>query len=381
MTSCGYAGCDGARASTRGDHLEQHDSHSDLARLRLANQQISAHPNRLPQDVVRSFGAMQGQDYRNGLWAIGLRSPESSEAAVEEALAGAKIVRTWAMRGTLHFVAAEDVRWILALLAPRVIAGSAYRRRQLEIDEPALIRSRAALGAALSGGRLLSRRQALAVLEAGGIETAGQRGIHILRHLSLEGLLCQATAKAGQSTFALLDEWVPSGRTMDRDAGLAELAHRYFTSHGPATFRDFVWWSGLTIAEARVALGPIEDTLESETIGDVTHWMPPDTPVPRRAAPLVALLPAFDEYILGYTDRRLAMDSETFQRIVPGGNGIFRPVVLVDGRVVGTWRLGNRARPSAVVELFSPLTPVVSRRVTAALRLCDEFVGAPGASG
>jgi hypothetical protein len=361
--------------------VERHDSQSELARLRLANQQISVHPSRLPQDVVRSFGAMQGQDYRNGLWAIGQRLPESSEAAVEEALAGAAIVRTWVMRGTLHFVAAADVRWVLGLLAPRVVAGSAYRRRQLEIDESALIRSGAALGAALSGGKVLSRHEALAVLDAEGIETAGQRGIHILRHLSLEGLLCQATARAGQSMFALLDEWVPGGRTMDRDAALAELAHRYFTSHGPATFGDFVWWSGLTVAEARVALRPIEHSLESETVGDVTYWMPPETPVPRPAGPNVSLLPAFDEYILGYTDRRIAMDSDTFQRIVPGGNGVFRPVVLVDGRVVGTWRLGNKARPSAVVELFSPLGSAVSRNVTAALRRCDDFVGAPVASG
>jgi hypothetical protein len=370
-----------ARPSTHGEHVERYDLPSELARVRLANQQISVHPHRLPEDVVRSFGAMQGQDYRNGLWAIGLRSPETSEAAVEEARAGAAIVRTWAMRGTLHFVAAADVRWIVALLAPRVIAGSAYRRRQLEIDATTLTRSRAALGTALSGGKSLSRREALAVLDAEGIQTVGQRGIHILRHLSLEGLLCQATARAGQSTFALLDEWVPGGRTMDRDAALAELAHRYFTSHGPATFPDFVWWSGLTVADARVALGLTEDALQSETVGDVTYWMPPEMPLPRPVAPIVSLLPAFDEYILGYTDRRLAMDSDTFQRIVPGGNGVFRPVVLVDGRVVGTWRLGNSARPSAVVELFSTLTPVAARGVTAALRLCDAFVGASLAPG
>jgi len=322
----------------------------DIAQLRLANLQISTHTSKTPRDVVAALGALQAQDYRSALWAIGLRLAQGTEADVERAVANAAIIRTWVMRGTLHFVAPADVRWMLGLLAPRIIAGSAGRRRQLEIDDLTLARSRDLLGNALAGGGLLARDAAMNLLESAGIKTTGQRGIHILRALSLEGLLCQATPKGRQPAFALLDEWAPAAETMPREAALAELAFRYFDSHGPATLRDFVWWAGLTTGDARDGIELAKTRLAREQVGDAVYWMPAGAPVSPQAAPGLYLLPGFDEYVLGYTDRAIALDAVVFQRIVPGGNGVFRPTIVLDGRVIGAWRLGNKTRAASAIE-------------------------------
>lgn len=179
------------------------------------------------------------------VWAVGLRTRNASENEIEQAIANRSIVRTWPMRGTLHFVAADDVRWMLALLTPRVIAGSASRWKQLELDEATFARSRKTIVRALQGGKQLEREEMYQVLESARISTAGQRGIHILGRLAQEGAICFGARAGKQHTFVLLDEWVPNSKRMERDAALAELAQRYFTSHGPATLQDFVWWSGL----------------------------------------------------------------------------------------------------------------------------------------
>ena len=350
----------------------------EITRFRLQNQQITAHPSTTPQEVVAALGAMQGQDYRNALWAIGLRLPTSSEADIERAVARAEIVRTWAMRGTLHFVAAADVRWILELLAPRIIAARAYRRRALELDGATLTRSGLLLGQALSERRLLTRSEAMGLLERAGIETAGQRGIHILSHLSLEGLLCQAAFVGREPTFALLDTWVPEAATMEREAALGELGRRYFRGHGPATLQDFVWWSGLTVAEARTALETAMPRLTRAQVGDAVYWMGTSAPPAPSGPQDVHVLPGFDEYVLGYRDREVVMDAAYAQRVVPGGNGVFRPAIVVNGRVVGTWRLGNKVRAASVVELFSSLDAATSDAIAQTLRDYDGF--ARGAS-
>jgi DNA glycosylase AlkZ-like len=349
----------------------------DIARLRLANQQITAHTSKTPQEVVAALGAIQAQDYRSAIWAVGLRLSEASEADIERAVAGGAIVRTWAMRGTLHFLASADVRWILGLLAPRVMAGNAYRRRQLEIDDATLARSRDLFADALSHGRRLARAEAMNLLEGAGIKTTGQRGIHILGHLSLEGLLCQATVEGRQPTFALLDEWAPDAETMSLEDALAELACRYFSSHGPATLRDFVWWSGLTAADAKAGIELAKTRFAREQAGDTVYWMPAQSSASQQAARVVCLLPGFDEYILGYADREIALDAVASQRIVPGGNGVFRPTIVVDGRVVGTWRLVNKTRASPVIDLFSSLDAAASRSLTKALRDYESFARGP----
>jgi hypothetical protein len=238
-----------------------------IAHRRLYNHRIAGARCDKPDDVVRWMGLIQAQDYLGALWAVGLRTRGATEAGIEQALVDRSIVRTWPARGTLHFVAAEDVRWILELLAPRLIARTSGRYRQLALDEATFARSREVLIRALEGGKRLSRDAMYQVLESAHISTAGQRGIHILGRLAQEGLLCFGARDGKQQTFMLLAEWVPAAKSKTRDEALAELARRYFTSHGPATLQDFVWWSGLTTLDAKAGLEMAKQHLVQEVVG------------------------------------------------------------------------------------------------------------------
>ncbi|MDX1416705.1 MAG: winged helix DNA-binding domain-containing protein, partial [Candidatus Promineifilaceae bacterium] len=221
----------------------------DIARRRLRNQQIGRERFDQPDQVPAWLGAMQAQDYAGVKWAIGLRCQTASDTNVEQAIADREIIRTWLMRGTLQIVAAEDVRWMVVLLGPRLIKQSARRRRELGLDDTLLARSSEVLSTVLHGRRQLTRTAVLQALEQQGISTVGQRGYHILRHAGLQGHICFGSMQNKEQTFVLLEEWAPQGQKKEREEALAELAQRYFTSHGPATLEDFVWWSGLTKAD------------------------------------------------------------------------------------------------------------------------------------
>ena len=309
----------------------------DFILHRLANQRLGSAAEGGPGVVVSRMGAMQAQDYLGALWAVGLRLPNASEADVEQALNERQIIRTWPMRGTLHFVAAADIRWILQLLAPSAIAKAAGRFRELGLDETDMVRSRKAVQKALQGGRALSREALYEKLESAKVSTAGQRGIHVLGRLAQEGLICFGARQGKQHTFVLLEEWAPPAETLGREQALAELARRYFSGHGPATLRDFVWWSGLTMADARAGLEMVQRKLLAETIEGRTYWRPEAAPAARRTPPTACLLPAFDEYLVGYTDRSAVLDPVQAKHINAGG-GMLSAAIVIDGQVVGTWK-------------------------------------------
>jgi hypothetical protein len=256
----------------------------EIALHRLANLCIAASAARDPAGVVTALGAMQAQDYASSLWAIGLRLAGATLTEVEKAVAARTIVRTWPMRGTLHFVPAPDVRWMLDLLTPRVLAGSVNRQAALELDAAVFARCRQVFQRALTGGRQLTREEMLTTLERGGIPVDPRRGYHILWRLGQEQFLCFGPRAGKQPTFVLLDEWVPASRRLSREESLAELARRYFTSHGPATLRDFVWWSGLKVSDARTAIELSSSSLASETIDGTSYWLPQNS-TPRRRQP------------------------------------------------------------------------------------------------
>ena len=358
--------------------MTQHEHIHRIGRARLANQGIADPTSVQPGDVVAWLGAMQAQDYRAALWAIGLRMAGASERSIEQAIAERAIVRTWPMRGTLHFVAAQDVRWLLALLTPRVIAQNAGRYRQLELDEATFARGKEVFAKALQGGKQLTRVEMLQGLEQAGISTAGQRGYHLLGRSAQDGLICFGTRRGKQQTFTLLDEWVPLTRSLSRDEALVELTRRYFTSHGPATVQDLMHWAGLTAAEAKTGLAAAGKTLIQETIADRVYWMPCKAPEISHATPSVHLLPGFDEYLLGYRDRSPVLDPAHAQRICPGGNGVFSSTIVIDGKVTGTW---NRTlkKGAVVIELapFRPLTPAENNALSTAADRYGEFLGMP----
>ena len=327
-----------------------------------------------PAAAVAHFGAAQAQDFLASLWALGQRTKGATEAAIEQDIAERRIVRTWPLRGTIHFVAAEDVRWMLKLSVERTIRRASRRHRELELDDATFARSGEVLARALAGGRRLERHAAYATLEAAGISTAGQRGIHILGRLAQEGLLCIGPREGKQPTFVLLDEWVPAGRELARDEALAELARRYFSGHGPATLADYTWWSGLAAAEARAGLEAIKDELAQEEIDGQTYWFVP-TAAHAATSSSAHLLPVYDEYAVAYKDRSALLAPEYAARS-DVGNGIFRAPILIDGRIVGTWT--RKLKKESVVissNLFRGLTVDEERALVAAAEQYGAFVG------
>lgn len=308
----------------------------NIGRVRLANQHISRPTFDDPAQVVRSLGAVQAQDYLGGLWAVGLRTRGATEASVEAAISRREIVRTWPMRGTLHFVAADDVRWILPLLTPRVITATASRYRSLELDDRVFTRAAKVAEKALEGGKTIRRESLYELWASAGIATRDSRGLHLLGHLSQKGLLCFGARDGKQQTLTLLEEWVPTLKTFARDEALGELAHRYFTSHGPASVHDFAWWTGLTITESRAAIESVKPRLEFDEVAGRTLWFASGE-TPRASAKTAYLLPAWDEFTVAYRDRTDILDPAHAKRVNAGG-GVLKPVAVVDGRVFGTWQ-------------------------------------------
>lgn len=351
---------------------------SRIALARLVNQGIAQPTLAEVGDVVAWLGALQAQDYGGTLWAMGLRMAGATERRIEQAIAGRTIVRTWPMRGTLHFVAANDVRWMLALLAPREIAGSAGRSLQLELDAATFARSQEVFAKALQGGKQLTRDEMLQALEQAGIATTRQRGYHLLVRSAQDGLICFGSRRGKQHTFALLDDWIPPTQPLARDEALAELTRRYFSGHGPATAQDLMRWAGLTAAEVKRGLEAVGKDLIQETIAGRVYWMPGSTPAPSRGMASAYLLPGFDEYVLGYGDRSAVLDPAYAQRICPGDNGMFIPTLVIDGEVTGVWKRTLKKR-AVVIEVapFRPLTPAENQALEAAAQRYGEFLDLP----
>ena len=297
--------------------------------------------------------------------------------SVEEAFAAGRILRTHVLRPTWHFVSPADIRWLLTATAPRVQARCAYRYRQLGLDAATLRRGDEALAGALRGGAQLTRAGAAAALAAAGIGVEGQRLPYLLMHAELEAVVCSGPRRGKQHTWALLDERAPEAVDLPRDEALGELARRYFTSHGPATAKDFATWASLTLEEVRAAVEAAGPALRSEELGGLVLWMGAGEPgrAPAVRSPLVRLVQGYDEYIMGYTEtkRVIAPPSVDWS---PADRPIANLVILLDGRVAGYWRRSIR-RDEVVVEvaLLAPFDDAQTAALEAEAARYGEFLG------
>ncbi len=345
-----------------------------IAHRRLLTQRLAGSKFAAPAEVVAHFGAVQAQEYRPALWAVGQRTEGATEAIIEQAIFDRQLVRTWPLRGTIHFVMPADIRWLLALSAPRQLRMTP-RQQQLGLDEATFAQSRRVVGRALSDGQPRPRPELRQALDDAGISTAGQRGIHILGRLAQEGLICIGPRQGKQHTFVLLDAWLPPGRERTRDEALAELARRYFTSHGPAIIQDYAWWSGLTLTDARAGLAAVRGELAQAQMDDQVYWFAAAEDGARLSSPVAHLLPVYDEYAVAYRDRS-AFLAPAFAARPDSGNGIFRPSILMDGRTVGTW---TRTLKNDVVliapNLFRHLTGAEKDALAAAAGRYGAFLG------
>lgn len=338
---------------------------SDLLRLRRLAQAIDGPREPDVTAAARRLLALQGQDFAAGCWALALRTTGATQGDVLAALDAGRIIRSWPMRGTLHFVPPEDLRWMLSVTTDRIVAGLARRQQQLELTAADFAHAADVVTAALSGGRSIGRAELMQLWEEAGIATTGQRGYHLIYYLAQTGLLCWGpVVRAGNGNptqaLVLLDEWAPAPPALEPDEAVAQFLLRYLQGHGPATVKDFVWWTKGTVAGAKTARAVLGDALTTLEVDGVEYLLTAEladgaasTPPTRGEKDAVHLLPGFDEYLLGYQDRSPILDDEHWERIVPGNNGIFQPIIVVAGRVVGTWRReGGRVTPLP----FSPLS-------------------------
>jgi hypothetical protein len=345
-----------------------------IAIARLHNQKIAGAGLQSPPDVTAWMLALQGQDYYGAKWSLGLRSGSSTDEDVEKALAARQFLRTWVMRGTLHLVHAADIHWLLAIMAPRVIAMSQRRYKELELDDHTLQRASQLLAKALEDGEPQDRKTLLAGLEKEGISTVGQRAPYLLQRASLEGLIVQVAVIRNEPHFARLPEAAP-GSELPYEEALAKLAQRYFISRGPASLRDFAWWSGLTMADARIGLASIQQQLVQERLGEVEFWRAPGD-LPQISSPAVYLLPGFDEYLLSYQDRRAIMDID--MKELAGKNGMISPTIVIDGHISGTWkRTLKKEQVEIVIKAFEPFSTVEKVAVSEAAARFGVFLDLP----
>lgn len=347
----------------------------DIPRQRLVNQGLLHPTTNDPAAVVARLGAVQAQDYAGAKWALGLRMRNIHDEDVERAFDAGKMLRTHILRPTWHFVAPADIRWMLELSAPRVHVTNAFMYRKLELDDALFKRSHTVFVKSLQGGKQKTRNELGAALERAGIHADGQRLGYIVMHAELDGILVSGARRGKQFTYALLDERAPQAKTLPREEALYELTRRYFATRGPATLQDFVWWSGLTLTDARRGIEMCRAEFASARIGKQTYWFPETTPPPARSAPVAHWLPNYDEYFIGFRDRSALLAAPPPKEFDGRGNILFNHVIALDGLLVGSWRRTVRGKTVVLETDFTvPLDNAAQRAIAAAAKQYGAFL-------
>lgn len=328
---------------------------------RMTNLLLGSREDRSPADVVTWMGAMQAQDLASGEWSFGVRCAGTTQVDIHQATVDRHILRTWPMRGTVHFIPPADAKWMLELTGVRAVAGAAGRRARLGLTDKVVESAVELLASSLSGGRSLTRGECVALLTDAGLHTAPEHGYHLLWYASQIGVTCIGPQVGKEQTFVLLNDWVPTPNRPSREEALATLAVRYFQSHGPTTRQDFVGWTGLAVGDAKQGIELAGAQLvEVETIGGPMIFSAGSLdrqPAGSTSTNGLLLLPGFDEYLLGYKDRSAMISAEHMNHVVPGGNGVFRPTIVEKGRVLGTWKREVKKRHVNIQAMpFEPMT-------------------------
>jgi hypothetical protein len=351
----------------------------DIAARRLHAQRLVGEPFASAVDAVRWFGAMQSQDYGGAKWALGQRTRGATETQLDRLLDDGSILRTHLMRTTWHFVLPEDIRWLLELTSRKIRLGLAARYRQLEIDDRVIAEAGAAFAGALAGGRHLTRSELGEVLRAAGISPDGQRLPYLLSAAELEGLIASGPRHGKQFTFALLQERAPKARLLGRDEAIAELTRRYFRSHGPAQLQDFVWWSGMAVADARSGIALAGGALEHQVVEGKDYWFDAKAGPARGTTRLAHLLPNYDEYTVAYRDRAATLDAgRPFEPALFSFGSVLSNVVTIGGRVRGAWRRTvTRTGVRVELRLLDILGPSEAAAVSKAVTRLGRFLESP----
>jgi hypothetical protein len=349
----------------------------NIAHQRLFSQRLTGTRLIDAADVVRWLGAVQSQDYAGAKWGLAVRMADTiTDAAVDEAFNAGRLVRTHVLRPTWHFVAPEDLRWLVALTGPRVQAANAGVYRRLELDDVVLRRARHTITQALRDQRYRTRSELGEALAARKIAATGQRLAHIMMHCELDGVICSGPLRGGKHTYALVEERIPPTPKRKRDEALAELARRYFTSHGPATAHDFAWWSGLTVQDARRGAQLADADLQTVALAGRTYWLSPAAAGDAIQLPVMHLLPNYDEHVVAYRDHAPSLDPRAPDALAGWGNAQTTHLVARNGLVVGGWRrMLDGDHVTVRVRLHTPLKAAETRALRKAAAEYGSFSG------
>ena len=348
----------------------------DIVRYRLYNQFLSQTDITEPAEVVKRLGAVQSQDFAGGKWALGLRMKGATDAGLDQEFNQGKILRTHILRPTWHFVAPQDIRWMLSLSAPRVHMVNGFMYRQQGLDKEIIHKSYKVLENVLQGNKQLTRTELGSAFEKAGIKNAaGIRLSYFMMSAELDGIICSGARKGKQFTYALLEERVPAVKTLGREEALAELTRRYFATRGPATLHDFTWWSGLTMTEAKEGIESVKSQFVSEEIDDRTYWFDSSISPVKEKSPTAHLLPNYDEYFIGFKDRSAIGAAVRQAGIIGDDSAFLAHVIVLDGQLVGGWKRTLKKNAVQVeMTLVIDLTKAQERAVEEAASRYGEFL-------
>jgi hypothetical protein len=320
----------------------------EISNIRIISQKIAKTEFKTANDIVAWMGALQAQDFSMAKLALGVRTFDSTERSIEASFNKGEIIRTHLMRPTWHFVSAQDIYWMLELTSPQIKSSLKSRHKELGLTESIFTKSNFIIEKSLSEGHSLSREQIANEFNKAKIQTDANRLSHLLLRAELDGILCSGSLKANKQTFSLLHERVPNKKMLTRDESLVELAKRYFRSHCPATLQDFAWWSGLSRKDALHGMESVKHGFVTETIESGTYLFPISSPIVSFDKTSVHLLPAYDEFLIGYRDRSASLSVDAGKKSV-SVNGIFYPLIVVNGQVTGLWKRSFKS-DKAVIE-------------------------------
>jgi hypothetical protein len=347
----------------------------EISNIRLISQQIAAAKSDTAKEIVNWMGAMQAQDYAMSKWALGVRLPNTTDQIVENAIDNAEIIRTHLLRPTWHLVSSDDIYCFLELTSPRLKNTSKSRLKELELTEDILRKCYAIIEKELPNENHLTREELASLFGKAKIPTNDNRLSHIMFFAEMEGIVCSGATKGTKQTYALLSERVQKNCTLLKEESLAKLARKYFSSHCPASLQDFTWWSGLSVSDAKHALEMVKSEFISESVGLETYWLTNSFSIPKNETPTVHLLPAFDEFLISYKDRTASLLTENNKRTV-SNNGIFYPIIVINGQVSGLWkRTIKKDTVTVEVKLFEPADPVIQHLINEKIETFGSFLG------
>jgi len=347
---------------------------STLLLTRVVNQQLHESAFKTPHDLVSWMGAVQAQDFNMGKWAVGVRLLGITDKEVEEAANRGEIIRTHILRPTWHFVAREDIHWMLRLSAPRLKIALRFADKHFGITDDFIIKANSCLIDILDKEPDITRQEVGHRLKDKGIKVEDFRLNHIMFRAELEGIVCNGIVRGKKQTYDLLERKAPKKNDcFDKDEALQKLARKYFSSHGPATIQDFTWWSGLTAGEAKRAVEIIKPELTFQTLNEQVYIYDGSLELKYPEKDVIHLLPAFDELFVSYKDRKEILDFEHQKKVIVS-NGVFKPTVFLNGRIIGIW---NRVVKSkgivSEISCFSKPTKKVQALIEKASKEFDAF--------